>query len=70
MADAEQIPVRRAAGDATDTDSYLADWRRADAIPVGDDLLTEVEKAKSDIEAAYDKERLKTLIANGGKLSS
>jgi hypothetical protein len=37
---------------------------------VGDDLLAEVEKAKSDIEAAYDKERLKTLIANGGKLSS
>jgi hypothetical protein len=57
-------------GDATDTDSYLADWRRADPISVGDDLLAEVEKAKSDIEAAYDKARLKTLIANGGKLSS
>ena len=53
-----------------DTDSYLADWRRADPISVGDDLLAEVEKAKSDIEATYDKDRLKTLIANGGKLSS
>ena len=66
----EAIDMAAMRGGATDTDSYLADWRRADAIPVGDDLLAEVEKAKSDIEAAYDKERLKTLIANGGKLSS
>ena len=66
----EAIDMAAMRGDATDTDSYLADWRRADPIPVGDDLLTEVEKAKSDIEAAYDKDRLKTLIANGGKLSS
>jgi hypothetical protein len=66
----EAIDMAAMRGDATDTDSYLADWRRADAIPVGDDLLAEVEKAKSDIEAAYDKARLKTLIANGGKLSS
>lgn len=66
----EAIDMAAMRGDATDTDSYLADWRRADAIPVGDDLLAEVEKAKSDIEAAYDKDRLKTLIANGGKLSS
>ena len=66
----EAIDMAAMRGGATDTDSYLADWRRADAIPVGDDLSAEVEKAKSDIEAAYDKERLKTLIANGGKLSS
>jgi hypothetical protein len=66
----EAIDMAAMRGDATDTDSYLADWRRADPISVGDDLLAEVEKAKSDIEAAYDKERLKTLIANGGKLSS
>ena len=66
----EAIDMAAMRGDATDTDSYLADWRRAEPIPVGDDLLAEVEKAKSDIEAAYDKERLKTLIANGGKLSS
>jgi hypothetical protein len=66
----EAIDMAAMRGGATDTDSYLADWRRADAIPVGDDLVSEVEKAKSDIEAAYDKDRLKTLIANGGKLSS
>jgi hypothetical protein len=66
----EAIDMAAMRGGATDTDAYLADWRRADAIPVGDDLVSEVEKAKSDIEAAYDKDRLKTLIANGGKLSS
>ena len=66
----EAIDMAAMRDGATDTDSYLADWRRADAVPVGDDLLAEVEKAKSDIEAAYDKDRLKNLIANGGKLSS
>ncbi len=66
----EAIDMAAMRGGATDTDSYLADWRRAEPIAVGDDLVLEVEKAKSDIEAAYDKDRLKTLIANGGKLSS
>ena len=66
----EAIDMAAMRGGATDTDAYLADWRRAEPIPVGDDLVSEVEKAKSDIEAAYDKDRLKTLIANGGKLSS
>jgi hypothetical protein len=66
----EAIDMAAMRGGATDTDSYLADWRRAEPIPVGDDLVAEVEKAKSDLEAAYDKDRLKTLIANGGKLSS
>ena len=59
-----KTPMR---GDATDTDSYLADWRRADPVPVGDDLAAEVEKIKAEIEATYDKDKLKTLIANGGK---
>ena len=54
-------------GGASDTDSYLADWRRAEPVAVGDDLALEVEKAKTDIEASYDKERLKALIAAGGK---
>ncbi len=66
----EAIDMAAMRGGASDTDSYLADWRRAEPIAVGDDLLAEVEKAKADIEATYDKDRLKTLIANGGKLSS
>ena len=55
---------------ASETDAYLADWRRADPVPVSDDLLAEVEKAKANLESTYDQTRIKTLIANGGKLPS
>ena len=66
----EAIDMAAMRGGATDTDSYLADWRRADPIPVSDDLLAEVEKAKATLESTYDHARIKTLLANGGKLSS
>ena len=54
-------------GGATDTDDYLADWRRAEPVAVGDDLAAEAEKAKADLEADFTQDKLKTLIANGGK---
>jgi hypothetical protein len=54
-------------GEATDTDSYLADWRRAEPVAVGDDLIAEADKAKSDLEARFTPEKLIALIANGGK---
>jgi hypothetical protein len=63
----EAIDMAAMRGGASDTDSYLADWRRAEPVPVGDDLATEVEKAKADLEANYTQEKLKSLIANGGK---
>jgi Virulence factor len=66
----EAIDMAAMRGGATDTDSYLADWRRAEPIPVGDDLAAEVEKAKAELESTYDQDRIKTLIANGGKLTS
>ena len=66
----EAIDMAAMRGGATDTDSYLADWRRADPLPVSDDLAAEVEKAKLHLESTYDQDRLKTLIANGGKLTS
>ena len=37
---------------------------------VSDDLSAEVEKAKAELESTYDQDRIKLLIANGGKLSS
>ena len=52
---------------AAETDDYLAEWRRADPIEVGDDLEAEAEKAASALEAEYDKERLVALIKSGGK---
>jgi hypothetical protein len=63
----EAIDMAAMRGRATDTDSYLADWRRAEPVPVGDELTAEVEKAKAELEATYDEDTLKSLIANGGK---
>ena len=51
---------------ARDTDSYLADWRRADAIPVGDDLGAEAQAWADKIEADYPNERLAALAKAGG----
>ena len=63
----EAIDMAAMRGGASDTDSYLADWRRAEPVAVGDDLVAEVEKAKAEIEATFTQDKLKTLIANGGK---
>ncbi len=63
----EAIDMAAMRGGASDTDTYLADWRRAEPVPVGDDLALEADKAKADLEAAFTQEKLKTLIANGGK---
>jgi hypothetical protein len=62
----EAIDMAAMRGGASDTDAYLADWRRAQPVAVGDDLAAEADKAKAEIEAAYDQERLKALIAQGG----
>jgi hypothetical protein len=66
----EAIDMAAMRGGAVDTDAYLADWRRADPVAVGDDLSAEADKAKAEIEQAYDKQRLKALIANGGSAQS
>ena len=63
----EAIDMAAMRGGASDTDSYLADWRRAEPIVVSDDLLAEVEKARADLEAHFTRDLLKALIANGGK---
>lgn len=49
-----------------DSDSYLAEWRRAEPVDCGDDLENEVSLAAQKLEAAYDKERLESLVENGG----
>lgn len=63
----EAIDMAAMRGQASDTDSYLAGWRRAEPAPVGDDLAAEADKAKTDLEAQYTQDKLKALIANGGK---
>ena len=51
---------------ARDTDSYLADWRRADPVPVGDDLEAEAQAWADKIEADYPNERLAARAKAGG----
>ena len=52
---------------ARDTDAYLAEWRRADPTPCGDDLAAEAEAAVAEILAAYDTARLDALVRAGGR---
>lgn len=49
-----------------DSDSYLEHWRRAEPAEVGDDLEAEAAMAADALEASYDEDRLKELVANGG----
>jgi len=55
---------------ARDTDAYLAEWRRGDPTPCGDDLETEAEALAARLERDYDDEKLRALIAAGGRESA
>jgi hypothetical protein len=63
----EAIDMAAMRDGATNTDDYLADWRRGEPLPVSDDLATEADKAKSELEALYTHDRIKQLIGNGGR---
>ncbi len=52
---------------AKDSSDYLEDWRKADPIPVGDDLDAEADQAAAKLETEYDKARLVALVNSGGK---
>ncbi len=52
---------------ARDTDAYLAEWRRGDPAPCGDDLEAEAEALVARLERDYDDEKLRALIAAGGR---
>ena len=53
--------------DAKDTDAYLADWRKADPVPVSDDLEAEADRAAAALEGEYTRERLVALVKAGGR---
>lgn len=52
---------------ASDTDSYLAEWRKAPSYPMDGDPAEIVEAEAARIDAEYDKDRIKLLIANDGR---
>ncbi|MFQ6017931.1 MAG: virulence factor [Kiloniellaceae bacterium] len=50
-----------------DTDSYLAEWRRAEPVDCGADLEGEARTAAERLEADYSDARLKALVESGGR---
>lgn len=63
----EAIDMAAMRSGAAQTDDYLAAWRKADPVPVGDDLEAEAETAMERLEAEYPRERLVALAKAGGK---
>ena len=51
----------------SDTDAYLAEWRKADPVAVSDELEAEADKATAALDAEYPRERLVALAKAGGK---
>ena len=55
-------------GGAEDSDAYLEEWGRSEPVEVSDEDMEATANAKAEeLEAAYPAERLRDLIANGGK---
>ena len=50
----------------SDANAYLAEWRRAEPTPCGDDLEAEAGAAAARLEAEYDAHRLAELAKRGG----
>jgi CRISPR/Cas system CSM-associated protein Csm3 (group 7 of RAMP superfamily) len=49
-----------------DTDSYLAEWRRAAPVEVSDELQAEADKKAAELEATFDDAKLKAMVEAGG----
>ena len=54
---------------AKSADDYLADWRRSEPVPCGDDLEKEASAAAARLEAEYDTHRLAVLAKHDGRES-
>ena len=51
---------------AADTEAYLAEWRKAEPVPMDGDAETIARDAAERLDAEYDRDRIKALIANDG----
>ncbi len=52
--------------DAKDSDAYLAEWRKATPYAVEGEQDTVAHSEAEKLDAAYDKDKIKQLIANDG----
>jgi hypothetical protein len=66
----EAIDMAAMRSGAAETDSYLAEWRRAEPVEVAGELEAEAEAAAARFESEYPKERLVRLANNGGRESA
>jgi hypothetical protein len=51
---------------AEDTDTYLAEWRKAEPYVVDGDQAEVAQSEAARLDADYDQEKIKQLIANDG----
>ena len=51
----------------TSTDDYLAEFKRTDPVEVDGDLQALADAKAAELDAAFDTERLRALVANGGR---
>ncbi|MEQ8666034.1 MAG: virulence factor [Rhodospirillales bacterium] len=63
----EAIDIAAMQSKSHETDDYLAEWRKGDPQPCGDDLEAEAQAAAERIESEYNDARVKELIANAGR---
>jgi len=52
---------------AKSDEAYLAEWRRGEPIPCGDDLEAEADASAARLEAEYDMHRLAILAKHDGR---
>jgi Virulence factor len=63
----EAIDMAAMRDGATNTDDYLADWRRGEPLPVSDDMAAEADAAKARLESEFTHDVIKQMIAKGGR---
>lgn len=63
----EAIDMAAMRSGAAESGDYLSEWRKADPVPVGDDIDAEADKAAEDLETRYHRERLVALAKAGGR---
>ncbi|MEL6211131.1 MAG: virulence factor, partial [Pseudomonadota bacterium] len=51
---------------AKDDDAYLAEWRKSEPVDVDGDAETVADETAKRLDAEYDTDRIKTLIAQDG----
>lgn len=63
----EAIDAAAMRAGATDSDAYLADWRRGEPSTCDDDIDQAVKDAVAVLDSEYGADRLRQLIETGGR---